>query len=279
MNNPKKTSLWNVMKNISSTYYYLDKFERTKDNKFIENSDELTYIGKEIFNNFEFRHSINSNNNLFFIDICGAPGMYSKILVEDKGGHGIGISLPPEKGGVEFTFKNDKYKIYYKDILEKKYKVEINNKELDLGLASCVSYIEDSKNAHTLNMELILTSMNIILDTLKKDGDMIINMSMKNIFTCFNIIELLLKQFNNIKLWKSENVWATKNTFYIFCYGYNNNKIDMSTYIQELKNETSDFNTKYVGNNFKKIVTMMNKIYMIRINAWLKLLNNEDKKI
>ena len=52
MNNPKKTSLWNVMRNISSTYYYLDKFDRTKDNKFIENSNELTYIGKEIFNNW-----------------------------------------------------------------------------------------------------------------------------------------------------------------------------------------------------------------------------------
>jgi hypothetical protein len=276
MNNPKKTSLWNVMRNISVTYYYLDKFERTKDSKFIENSDELKHIGNEIFNNFEFKNS----NNFFFIDICGAPGMYSKILVEDKGGHGIGISLPPEKGGVEFTFKNDKYKIYYKDILEKKYKVEVNNKELDLGLASCVSYIEDSKNSHTLNMELILTSMNMILDILKKDGDMIINMSMKNIFTCFNIIDLLLKQFKHIKLWKSENIWATKNTFYIFCYNYNNININMSSYINELKNENSDFNTKYIGdnNNFKKIVTMMNRIYMIRINAWLKLLNNEDKK-
>jgi hypothetical protein len=35
-----------------------------------------------------------------------------------------------------------------------------------LGLASCVSYIE-SKNSHMLNMELIITSMNLMLSILE----------------------------------------------------------------------------------------------------------------
>ena len=46
--------------------------------------------------------------------------IYSKILVEDKDAKGFSISLPPEKGGVEYKFKHDNYKIYYKDILEQR---------------------------------------------------------------------------------------------------------------------------------------------------------------
>lgn len=271
-----KSNLWNIMKNISSSYYYLDKFERQKDNQFIENENELSTIGNEMFDAFHI-NNINNKDNIFFIDICGAPGMYSKILIEDKKAKGFSISLPPEKGGVEYIFKHDNYKIYYKDILEKSYKIE-TEKKINLGLASCVSYIE-SKNSHMLNMELIITSMNLMLSILENNGDMIINMSMKNIYSCFNILDLLLKQFNSIKLWKSENVWATKNTFYIFCYGFKKN-IDMSKYINDIKNEKSDINIKYIGdnNNLKIINKMMVDIYKIRINAWVNLIASEDLK-
>jgi hypothetical protein len=273
MNNIK-SNLWNVMKNISSTYYFLDKFERQKDNQFIENTDELSIIGKEMFDMFDFK-----KKDIFFVDICGAPGMYSKILVEDKDAKGFSISLPPEKGGVEYIFKHDNYKIYYKDILEKNYKID-THKKINLGLASCVSYIE-SRNSHALNLELIISSMSLMLDILEEDGDIIINMTMKNIYTCFNILDLLIKQFNNIKLWKSTNVWATKNTFYIFCYGFKKDKmINMTQYINYIKNDKSDFNTKYIGdfNNISVINKMMINIYKVRINAWVDLISNEDLK-
>ena len=273
MNNIK-TNLWNVMKNISSTYYFLDKFERKKDNQFIENTDELSIIGKEMFDMFDFK-----KKDIFFVDICGAPGMYSKILVEDKDAKGFSISLPPEKGGVEYIFKHDNYKIYYKDILEKNYKID-THKKINLGLASCVSYIE-SRNSHALNLELIINSMSLMLDILEEDGDIIINMTMKNIYTCFNILDLLIKQFNNIKLWKSKNVWATKNTFYIFCYGFKKDKmINMTQYINNIKNDKSDFNTKYIGDvkNISLINKMMTNIYKVRINAWVDLISNEDLK-
>lgn len=266
-----KTNLWNIMKNISSTYYYLDKFERKKNDKFIEDTKELSIIGNEIFNAFDV-----NKDNIFFIDICGAPGMYSKILVEDKKAKGFSISLPVEKGGIEYIFKHDNYKIYYKDILDKSYKIE-TEKNINFGIASCVSYIE-SRHASILNMELIIKSMSLILSILENGGDMIINMTIKNIYNCFNIIDLLLKQFDRIKLWKSETVWATKNTFYIFCYGFKKNDINMGKYIYDIKNEKSDFNNKYVGdiNNLKKINNMMANIYKIRINAWLNLIGDKD---
>ncbi len=266
--NPKDSKLWSIMRNISSTYYYLDKFERQKDSKFIENTDELSLIGKEIFDAFNFRH-----NDIFFVDICGAPGMYSKILVE-KGAKGFSISLPPEKGGVEYIFKDNNYKIYYKDILEKEYQIECK-KKINLGIASCVSYIE-SKNSHQLNLILILKSMELMMSCLEEDGDMIINMTMKNIYSCFNIIDYLLGCFKEIKLWKSENVWATKNTFYIFCYGFNKNK---PLLYKNISDEESEFNTKYIGSNFNKINNLIQDIYKIRINAWINLISIEDSKI
>lgn len=270
-NNPKSNNLWIVMKHIQTTYYYLDKFERVNDNTFIENNTELTKIGNEIFDNF----GLEEHKIKFFVDICAAPGMYSKLIFDKWQPTGIGISLPPEKGGVKFEFNNDSYKQFYKDILDKEYKMDLPRK-LDFGIASCVSYIESKKDSHTLNMELILTSLNLIMNNLIYGGNLIINASMKNIYTCFNIIYLLMKQFKTIKLWKSTNVWGTKNTFYIFCYNFNNNNYrdNIKEYIMEVKNNKSNFNNNYIGDNesFTKITNMINTIYIKRINCWLNLL-------
>lgn len=269
-NNPKKSKLWSIMRNVSSTYYYLDKFERKQDDKFIENSEELSTIGREIFDAFLF-----TNKDIFFVDICGAPGMYSKILIE-KGAKGFSISLPPEKGGVEYLFKDDNYKIFYKDILDKEYQIECK-KKINFGIASCVSYVE-SKNSHQLNLILILKSMELMMSCLEEEGDMIINMTMKNIYSCFNIIDYLLGMFKEIKLWKSENIWATKNTFYIFCYRFQKDKHKELDKSIDITDENSDFNTKYIGNNYSLINSLIQNIYKIRINAWIELIGNEDLK-
>ncbi len=271
--NPKNNPLWNIMMYITSKIINKSNFIRIKDKKFVEDEDELMKVGKEMFENFDTKL-----RDIFFLDICGAPGMYSKLLL-DKNASGIGISLPPEKGGVKFTINQNllsKYKFFYKDILEKEYKIELKNslaeKEFNLGMASCVSYIE-TKDSYALNLELILTSMNMILEHLQNNGDMIINLTMKNIYTCFNILNLILEQFDYIKLWKSPSVWADKYTFYVFCYNFNKNKkINMLNYIDKIKNYRDDFNNKYVGqsHHYDKINKMMNNIYIVRINALLK---------
>ena len=64
-----------------------------------------------------------------FVDICAAPGNYSKLLqkrFEDS--YGVGISLPIEKGGVKFEIDSKKYKIFMIDILEKDYKIQVPKK-------------------------------------------------------------------------------------------------------------------------------------------------------
>ena len=267
------TKIWNVMKQITTTYYYIDTFERQSKDVFVEDKDELTKVGKEMFDNFGIKKDIN-----FFVDVCAAPGMYSKLIFDNN--HkvtGIGISLPPEKGGVEFNFIHDNYKQFYKDILEKQYRLEIPRK-LDFGMGSCVSYIDDKKNSHILNIELIIKSIDIIMNNLNKGGNMIINMSMKNIYVCYNIIYLLQKYFGNIKLWKSSTVWGTKNTFYIFCYDFNSSyNNDIIKYIEDIKNKDSKFNTTIIGpkESFDRITQLLNPIYIVRINCWLnKLISN-----
>ena len=271
MTNPKKNKLYNIMKDIVSKFYYMNKFIRISDDKFVEDDKELTQVGEEIFDEF-FKMTDNKIN--FFVDICAAPGMYSKILLDKyKDTMGIGISLPPEKGGVKFEIDYDNYKIFYKDILEKTYKLELP-KKLDFGIASCVSYI-DTKDSYALNSELILTSSDLILSNLNKDGNFIINLTIKNIYVCYNLIHILSQYFKEYKLWKSLNIWGTKNTLYFFGYSFKENyNNDLKKYIDMIQNRQSEFsnNFLYSEKEYKDIDKRMNEIYKVRINAWLNLI-------
>ena len=87
--------------------------------------------------------------------------------------------------------------------------------------------------------------------------------------------------FKEIKLWKSENIWATKNTFYIFCYRYQKDNYKEFNKSIDITDENSEFNTKYINsnNNFSLINKLIQDIYKIRINAWIKLIGIEDLKI
>ena len=113
------------------------KFKNLSNEKYIENNDELKIIGQDIIN--ILKDNI-SNKNLFFADICGAPGNYSKLILKNFKSTGIGISLPIIKSGVKFEMDDfDNYKIIYEDILKKDYEIDIQ-KKLNLGIASCVTY-------------------------------------------------------------------------------------------------------------------------------------------
>ena len=234
---PKKNKLWIKMKKISRRKFNVNKldFNRIKDGKFVEDKKELKIIGEEIFDNFNLKDLEKIN---LFIDICAAPGVYSKIIIDRTDSIGIGISLPLEKGGIEFDNLGEKYKVFYKDILDKNYKV-IVPKKIDLGLASCVSYINDKNKSSLLNLKLIIASLGLILDVLKENGNLIINLTIKNIYFAFNIINILSKYFKNYKLWKSEKIWETKNTFYFFGYGFKNKIIN-----NKLSNNNTEFNRK-----------------------------------
>jgi len=275
----KKDKIFIEMKKISIKNWKLDIFEREQDSKFIENSEELLKVGNEIFDNF----GLKKINIKLFADICSAPGMYSKIILDSfNKTTGIGISLPVEEGGVPFTLKNDRYKIFYKNILDKNYKLELSEPlKLDLGMASCVSYQHDAKNAFYLNMELIIKSMMLIFPNLKSGGNLIINMTIKNVELAFNIVNILSKFFNNFKLWKSSTVWSTKNTFYFFGYDFKNNyKLELLTNILEhMKYNHDPINNHFEGTReeYAKIYHHMKSVYITRIKAWENLIKKSNK--
>jgi len=270
---PSKDKTYNFMKNLTKKNYKLDTFERVTDGKFIENTEELELIGNEIINNFNKDKNLKIN---FFLEICSAPGVYSKIIMEKYPIiTGIGISLPPDQGGVEFEIEDEKFKKIYKNILEKKYKLEMK-KKIDLGIASCVSYQQDAKKAFKLNIELILKSLYLILGNLDKNGSLIINMTMKNIHLAFNLINILSKYFGSYKLWKSLNTWGTKNTFYFFGYNFTGvkNDTEINELIEKVKNDKDEIYNIFLGNNeeYNKINNKMKIIYQVRIDAWKKLI-------
>ena len=278
----KNDKLFNKMKYLAKKNWKLDTFERDQDNKFIEDEFQLDKVGQEIFDNFGLKKS----DVKLFADICSAPGMYSKIVLDTwEKTTGIGISLPVEEGGVPYTIKNPRYKIFYKNILDKSYKLELNedkNLKLDLGLASCVSYQHDARNAFFLNMELIVKSLMLILPNLKNSGNLIINMTIKNVELAFNIVNILAKLFKNFKLWKSPNVWATKNTFYFFGYDFNEN-YDSNTLInliESIKFDNNPVNNQFMGtkDEYDKIYQQMKSVYITRIKAWEALIEKNNKK-
>jgi 23S rRNA U2552 (ribose-2'-O)-methylase RlmE/FtsJ len=277
----KKDDLFNEMKKLAKKNWKLDTFEREQGDKFIENQEQLQTVGQEIFDNF----GLIKTNIKLFADICSAPGMYSKIVLDTwKKTSGIGISLPVDEGGVPYTIKNPRYKFFYKNILDKSYKLELNenkNLKLDLGLASCVSYKHDARNAFYLNMELIVKSLMLILPNLKLHGNLIINMTIKNVELAFNMVNILAKLFKSFKLWKSPNIWATKNTFYFFGYDFkeNYNSDILTSLIESIKINNSPINNYFIGTNdeYNKIYEQMKQVYNTRIKAWKTLIYKSKK--
>jgi hypothetical protein len=278
----KKDKLFNKMKYLAKKNWKLDTFEREQDNKFVEDSEQLYKVGQEIFDNF----GLKNHNVKLFADICSAPGMYSKIVLDtwDKT-IGIGVSLPVEEGGVPFTIKDPRYKIFYKNILDKKYKLELNedkNLKLDLGIGSCVSYQHDAANAFYLNMELIVKSLGLILPNLKTGGNLIINMTIKNVDLAFNIVNILSKLFKSFKLWKSPNIWATKNTFYFFGYDFNSNYNSdiLTNLIESIKFDHNPINNQFMGTpeEYYKIYQQMKRVYIVRMKAWETLIEANKPK-
>ena len=263
------------MKNLVRKHYQKINFERLSDEKFVENNDELLIIGEEIIS--ILKKNI-KQTKIFFADICGAPGNYSKLVFQHFKANGIGISLPPEKGGVEFEMeKYTKYKIFYRDILEKEYDLDIP-KKLNLGIASCVSYEIKNSNAYQLNLKLILTSLLILLNNLEKNGSLVINLTIKNINFAFNIVYILSKLFKKTSIWKSSKVWPDKNTFYFFGFNFENNQ----KYINKIKElllilDNNNFMKNIYfrrlimnNSNFKIIDNMMNKLYKVKIDYFKK---------
>ena len=168
------------------------------------------------------------------------------------------------------------YKITYSNILRDN-SVEIE--KINLGMASCVSYEINSRNSFQLNLKLILTSLIYLIDNLEDNGNIVINLTIKNIYFAFNIVYILSKLFEKTSVWKSSKVWADKNTFYFFGFGYQKNDkyylklkelkkiLDNNNFIKNIY-----FNKTLMNeSNFNIIDEKMNRIYQVKIDHFNNL--------
>ena len=267
--NPKNNKNWKLMKELSIKNYNKVKFERVNKGSFVEDNEELTLIGKEIVNILKDNLK---EEKIFFADICGAPGNYSKLVLDNFDAFGIGISLSPKEGGVPFEMDDyPSYKITYSNILRDK---SVNIEKIDLGMASCVSYEINTRNSFQLNLKLILINLIYLIDNLKDNGSLVINLTIKNIYFAFNIVYILSKLFEKTSIWKSTKVWADKNTFYFFGFGYQKND---KYYFKLLELRKILDNNNFLNNiyfnktlmnesNFNIVDEKMNRIYQVKID-------------
>ena len=102
-------------------------------------------------------------------------------------------------------------KYFIEIFLEKDYDMDIP-KKLNLGIASCVSYQIKNTNAYQLNLKLILTSLLLLINNLESKGNLVINLTIKNINFAFNIVFILGKLFEKV-VFGEVKVWPVKILF------------------------------------------------------------------
>jgi len=249
---------------IYKKYFFLLKKKKLKENKkrreLKENTDKLIFIGTEMFNKF-LHDKITIKN---FLDICAAPGCYSKLVLERfPKSNGYGISLPVSENGVKFEIDNKNYSCNYKNILVDKIDID---KKFFFAIASCVPYDLSKMFSIKFQLKLIVTSIIIILKNLDSDGNIIINMTFKKMFPIYNLILILQKIFKKFVLWKSVNVWKFTKSFYFFGYGFKKSDAIftvLQNYLLLIEDKNSDVYTKFCGTkeDYKKILQQFENMF------------------
>lgn len=239
--------------------YKLTKFIRTLPNAY-KIIQEFSYqLGTEheemlhdLFDELYQKRLTNSNINNF-LDICAAPGIYSKYILDKyPKSKGVGISLDPKEGGHEFKISNDdRYKKIYEDVHQiilppcKSNNVNPNILELmrspiyDLCITSCIPYSISAKSKD--EYKIIFKSLTICLNLLKENGMLIINFTFKNMMFAINFVYLLSLLFRRIKLFKSTKLWILQRTFYVIGYEY----IKKDEHVTKINNYLHDFDNFY----------------------------------
>lgn len=273
--NPNNNKYYKQIKYLSFKLQN-DNIKSNKKRTLTENSVTLEIIGKEMFSNFFKIHNKIKINR--FLDICGAPGIYSNILLNKyPKTHGVGISLPIEENGVEFKVKNKNYTVIYSNILTN---ATLLNNNFDLTMASCVPYEPTKISSYRFQIKLIVTSIIIMLKHLNKNGFLIVNLTFKDLFVIYNLIYILQTVFDSFTLWKSTTIWKFTKSFYFFGYGYKKNKniIEiLENFILLINDKKASVYSKFYGSidDYNIITNKLEHIYINLINNYNLLIDNK----
>ena len=151
------------------------------------------------------------NKDLLFLDLCFAPGAYSKFLLDyypTSKGHGL--TLDPKDGGLEPKIdQNSRYNYKYHNIINNKFNPKHNN-AFDLVLMGC----HDMQLTGRLGGLLIYHSFKYAFDAAKIGGVIIFKYTIKNIDQFADFVYVLSK-FTTFYFAKSKSTYGVRSTMFI----------------------------------------------------------------
>ena len=153
-----------------------------------------------------------------FLDICAAPGEYSKYLSDTYKIKGVGVTLPIENGGINFDFKIKNYEIVYLDIIKNINKI-IKKDKFPFIVSGCLDMRVGKKEKFN-NINLWLSTFVFALNNLQKNGIFAFKISLRYIKFAANIIYIFTKIFKTVKTFKSLDAIGYRSMFYVVGFGY-----------------------------------------------------------
>lgn len=209
-----------------------------------------------------------------YLDICAAPGDYSKYLTDTYKIKGVGVTLPTNEGGINFDYKLKDYKIEYLDIVKNSKKV-IRKDKFPFIVSGCLDMRLGRKEKFN-NIRLWLSTMLFGLMNLQKNGIFAFKISLKYMEFAANIIYIFTKIFKNVKTSKSLDAIGYRSVFYVIGFDYQENleyikllEILLSKIKNKNYNRIVQFRNKtiFTSNDYKLIQGYLEKIFKIQIEA------------
>lgn len=215
-----------------------------------------------------------------FLDICAAPGEYSKYFLEAlPKSKGYAVTLHPNLGGVKFDeslVDMKRYHIEYKDIMKEEYKPNV---EFEFVIAGCLCMTLKKKPSF-FDLDLWISTILVGLKNLKKGGTFAFKTTLRYLDLFCNFLFLMNKFFKNIKVFKSEDILGFRSVCYIVGMDYQGDE-DMYENLEEL-------HKKYQSGEYEEI-SMFEKNLIFgedfypdcrqALEELMKIQNNAIKKV
>ena len=177
-----------------------------------------------------------------FLDICAAPGRYSKYIYDTTKAIGHGITLYTDRGCLEFKEKISNYKLFFSDINSED---PLKDNKYDFIVTGCLDMTLKIKKPF-YDVQLWLSALILGLNHLKKKGIIAFKVTTKYINLISNFIFILLKLFDKIILYKSSNILGYRSFCYIIGFGYRG-KHNVIRYFE-------DINKSFIEGDNSKII-------------------------
>lgn len=180
-----------------------------------------------------------------FLDICAAPGEYSKYLSDKLNCKGTGVTLPIENGGINFNYKLNNYNLEYLDVINE-YDKKFSKIKFDFIISGCLDMTHVKKRPY-YDINLWLSTMMLAFLNLNKNGTFAFKISLKYISFASNIMFIFERFFKYIKVFKSKKAIPFRSMFYVIGFDFKFDK----TYFDLLKEIYTNYNEKLLNNDIK----------------------------